>query len=307
MRKRISTLTAILVFACLCLKPTSAWAQAQITFNALNIALWPEYDQPTMLVIYKATLASNTSLPANLSIRIPAAAKVHVVAIGDSETTVSEVEYNRQVDGEWAKVNFIATAQLIQLEYYDPGLVKQGQARHFDYVWPGDYAVSNLTVTVQEPAGSSNMSTTPDLGPGEPSAEDGLIYHTGQLDPLTAGQNLKVTVDYQKTNDQLSVENLPVQPSQPITATTTGRNQLRTLLPWAIGVLGIGLIVGGGWWYWQSGHKETSLTHRKRTRGTHRSATEADPAGDVYCHQCGKRAAPADRFCRSCGTKLRVE
>ncbi|RMF50517.1 MAG: zinc-ribbon domain-containing protein, partial [Anaerolineae bacterium] len=24
-----------------------------------------------------------------------------------------------------------------------------------------------------------------------------------------------------------------------------------------------------------------------------------------YCPQCGKRAAPADRFCRTCGTKLR--
>ena len=26
---------------------------------------------------------------------------------------------------------------------------------------------------------------------------------------------------------------------------------------------------------------------------------------DIFCHRCGKRAASGDRFCRSCGTKLR--
>ncbi len=29
----------------------------------------------------------------------------------------------------------------VQIEYYDPGLQKNADQRHFEYTWPGDYAV----------------------------------------------------------------------------------------------------------------------------------------------------------------------
>jgi hypothetical protein len=28
---------------------------------------------------------------------------------------------------------------------------------------------------------------------------------------------------------------------------------------------------------------------------------------ELYCHECGTRAQTGDRFCRVCGSKLRVE
>ena len=48
-------------------------AQNDITFAGLEIDLWPEYDRPDMLVIYRITLDNSVKLPAQLTLRIPAA------------------------------------------------------------------------------------------------------------------------------------------------------------------------------------------------------------------------------------------
>jgi hypothetical protein len=109
----------------------------------------------------------------------------------------------------------------------------------------------------------------------------------------------------------LSATQLTVEPSQPLTADTSGRVRLENLLPWALALLGLVLIGGGGFWYWQAGRKETLSRSRIKSRGRRRPSDRAGAEeGEMaetgtYCHQCGKRAASNDRFCRSCGTRLR--
>lgn len=53
MRKWIALLALILVLAL----ASPAAAQNEVHISTLNIKLWPEYDQPTMLVIYDFKLA----------------------------------------------------------------------------------------------------------------------------------------------------------------------------------------------------------------------------------------------------------
>lgn len=49
-------------------------AQQGVTFESVQIDLWPEYDRPDMLVVYRFVLAADAQLPTELSLRIPAAA-----------------------------------------------------------------------------------------------------------------------------------------------------------------------------------------------------------------------------------------
>jgi hypothetical protein len=104
----------------------------------------------------------------------------------------------------------------------------------------------------------------------------------------------------------LSASTLKLQPSAPVTSVTPGQNSLMAALPWALGGLGVALIAGGGAWYYFSGRQNQGSQPRRRRRATAPVEVE-DDGGYIYCHQCGKRASPGDRFCRTCGTKLRVE
>jgi len=310
MRKLSYLLLVSLSFLFAVLPMMMARAQGEVKLSSLQVDLWPEYDKPTVLVIYHITLPASISLPVDLSLRIPAAAgEPSAVAVrqltAEGQPSLFTISYKRQVDGDWGVISLKATMPEVQLEYYDPGLVKQGEARQFEYRWPGDYAVDSLDVQVQQPVGASEMSISPASGAAT-TGNDGLMYYKKDVGALQAGQTFSLMVNYKKSGDELSAASLQVQPSAPVTSITPGQNALMTILPWALGAFGLVLIAGGGAWYYFSGRKKKEDgRHPHRRRSAAQAETEEE--GFIYCHQCGKRASPGDRFCRTCGTKLRVE
>jgi hypothetical protein len=312
--REMRKLYLILALVFLLLFAAPVRAQNIPKFNSMEVDLWPEYDRPGVLVIYRITLSADTSLPAELRIPIPSSAgEPSAVAAKQVDGTLINMAYTRQVVGQWSEIQFTAALPDIQIEYYDTRLMKQGQSRHFDYYWPGGFAVAALTIQVQQPVGSSGMRISPNLGAGQ-AGSDGLIYYTAQVGSLSSAQSFKITLDYQRSSDALSAESLPVNPTRPLTDATSGRIQLfsgtNTLLAvLGLVLIGVVLIAGGGYWYWQSGHgKEEPGMQQRRLRGNREEAAIENGTGEViYCHQCGNRAGPGDRYCRVCGVKLRVE
>ena len=119
-----------------------------------------------------------------------------------------------------------------------------------------------MVVQVQQPLNASNMSLPASFGTGV-AGQDGLLYYTGSIGDLPAGQSLEIPVAYQKPDDTLSVSNLEVSPSKPI--------QEKPPLPvWLVPTLlllvGFGLIGGGVWWYWSSGRSRSRQSEPARVR-----------------------------------------
>jgi hypothetical protein len=290
--------------------PSPVEAQGTVTFATLEIDLWPEYDRPEMLVIYRIELSSDVSIPVELSIRIPAAAgEPNAIAVRDLNGNLLNAPYERSVQGDWALITLTATTPSIQLEYYDPQLVKEGSQRNYEFFWMGDYNTESLIVQLQQPIDSSQVVISPVAG-SVALNPDGLSYHTIDLGTQSAGETVNVSISYSKDSDALTVERFPVQPSVPISDSTSGRSSAKDLLPWGLGLLALILVFGGVWWYWRLG-KEKPKT-RKRSRGRRPARIQRFPSGNgedmddaIYCHQCGKRARSGDRFCRACGTKLK--
>jgi hypothetical protein len=257
-----------------------------------------------MLVIYDITLSPEVRLPAELSLRIPAAAgKPHAVAAYQPDLT--NLNYEQQASGEWLRISFTATTPQLRLEYYDPNLIKEQSSRSFEYQWPGDYAVDSMVIRVQQPSGASDLAISPNMS-GDRTTFEGLVYYTYNFGSLPEGQPFNISVNYQKTNDELTVSSQPIQPSAPIDEATAGRTTtLMSVLPWILGSLGLLLIVGGGVWYWQSSREKARPMPGRRRRSSGRQDEALSEEGHIYCHECGKRAGPSDRFCRTCGTQLR--
>ncbi len=289
--------------------PLRARAQNPITFSSMFIEIWPEYDQPSVLVIYQITLDTATPLPANIAIRIPAAAgDPNAIAEQQANGSLFNItNTNRQVNGDWATINFTTTSSTFRLEYYDPGLTKDGNARHFEYTWPGDYAISQLTLQVQQPVGATDVVISPSLGAGA-AGNDNLIYYTQDVGAVNATQSIQLTIDYQKTSNALSVENVPLAPSSPVPQSSTSDLNISAWLPWILGILGASLIIGGIVWFWRTGRQRPARQPRRRRSKVDSIEPETDPSSEedaIYCSQCGKRASPGDQFCRSCGTAIR--
>lgn len=294
----------LILLALILIMPAAAAAQAEITIERMEVDLWPEYDRPDVLVIYHIFLPATTVFPAELSLRIPAAAgDPYNVAVRDTDGNLYVVDYTRQVEGEWARVTFTSERPEIQFEYYDPGLERTSGARSYVYRWPGDYAVTNLFIQVQQPVGAGEMQISPPLGAGL-AGTDGMVYYSSMEGTIPDGTPFEVSIQYQKADDSLSVQTLRVEPSGPISAQTAGRTNFSQYLPWVAGALGLILLGGGGLWFYQSRRQGQISPARRRHSAPARPDT-AQSDGDVYCHQCGRRAAAGDRFCRACGAELR--
>ncbi len=300
----------------------SVGAQTTDELSSVRVRLWPEYDEPTMLVIYDITLPAGTPLPAVLSIRIPrTAGDFHALASIEPDGSLFNLTVgSKVVSGDWIIIEFTATTLDSRLEFYDPALVKDGTSRHYEYRWPGDFNVKSLEIEVQQPVDATNMILSPGMGSGVLGG-DGLLYFGTEVGSLQKGQSFQQDIDYSKATETLSTEMLTIEPVGSFDSGLNSSGAFSSLLPWLLFIGGLLLLAGVGYWFWHMGRKSSTPVRRPQ-RGSRKasknkqagqeklsssqvSATEVDESA-VYCHQCGKRAMTGDRFCRICGSQLRT-
>ena len=280
--------------------PFVAPAQAAVVLDRLQVSLWPEYDRPGVLVIYRAVLPAEQALPVGLAFRIPAAAgEPSAVAYRQDDLNLISLPYQRQVVGDLALVTFTTGVREVQFEYYDPGLQVQGSDHRFVFTWPGDYTVGQFAVEVQQPVQATGITVNPALGSGT-LGTDGMTYFSATLGGLAAGQTQVVELSYDKTGSGLSFERL--QPVEPIErpASLGERLLVWPYWPWVLGALGVTLVAVAVAFFVR-GRRAESNARAGRLR--HRPSIEG--GARLFCHNCGARAEAQAVFCSMCGTKLR--
>lgn len=289
-----------LVFCLLLAIPLgSSMAQTQATaVEHLEVALWPEYDQASMLVIYRFQLAADLVPPITVSLPIPAEiGQPHAVAWRGESGELFDAPFQMTSDGMISIT--IPEGNYGQLEYYDV-LNYQDQLRSFKFEWPGTVELGGFSYEVQQPIGGSALSVMPapdSIGPGPL----GLMYAAAELGPQPLGTQLTIDVSYQKSSEALTLPSIQAQ-SDPLAATSTPAAVAGDLLPWILSGGGV-LLVGAGAFYYLRG-RTVSRPRRRRKPAVGEQATLE--LSTVYCHQCGSKAKVSDRFCRNCGTRLRT-
>ncbi len=304
---RLLFLISLLLVVAL-IMPEKALAQSSgIVLENVIIDVRPEFDQPSVLVMYIITLSGNVSLPADMRIRVPADAVLHAVAM-ENPTGLFNLDYETQAAGPWVEILFTAPVPNVRVEFYEPFDRKEGAEREYTLTWPGDYTVNDLLVQVQQPPTATGMSFVPPQT-GSSQAEDGLTYYGVPVGSVRAGTGFDLVMRYNKPDDTLTYPEQfqPAQPNQPVSDSTAGRVNMGQVLPWIIAGVGLALIGGGIFWYMMTGRAPARNTSKRRRHAASASAvsTPAPASGEsIFCTQCGKKANPGDAFCRSCGTRL---
>ena len=280
---------AITALSALAADPSGRSAtQESPRFASLVIEIWPEFDRRAALVILKGELAADVALPAAVSLRIPASSGgPSAAAFGTAARgQLFNLAYERTDAANFITLRFNAAQRFLHIEFYDP-LATGTPERRYTYVWPGDLAVDQLSVRVQEPAAASNVSVQPDLGTGF-AGPDGLVYRTAALGALKAGRQLPIDIRYTRTESRTSAEILNLKAPESASQATTDSDQ--AFPRWFLVLLLIAALVtvtgvASLWW---------------RRRG---KALSAGP-GSAFCPQCGGRLSSGSRFCATCGAPV---
>jgi hypothetical protein len=298
------------------------WAQPVVTAQSppgylknLQVELWPEYDRPETLIIYRGELESTTALPVPVTLRLPGYLEdFHVVA---TEQNGVLVEVERE-SIEWRKeddtrlLTFSTSAPGIHVEYYDPQiLTKQGQQRQlrFDFVSP--YAVETATFQIQEPVQTEAFSMTP---PPTSSftGNDGLKYNVVEIAGLAGGEVFSLSASYNRSTDELSAGRLQSGTAEhaPDLSTTTETPPADNLMLGYV-LIGVGVVLllsVGAYWWWSTRMKPAIAQSRPRARRSPAHPRRQHKPGPGKTTGQPQTSAPAElssNFCYRCGTPLR--
>lgn len=284
--------------------PSTAGAQGGTRLELINIELWSEYDQPSMLVISEFVVSQNTPLPAAVTLRFPREGHLIAVAV-ESEGGLFNTNFEGPVEqGNWQTVTLnVQSYDPHRIEYYQP-LERQDNQRGFKYQWFGDYYVKQFNLNVRIPADSTSIVTEPALSNIQASSDSLHLMGSISQSEMRMGKSFEFDLSYERSSDTLTIPGQnQVQPSEPIGPEMTGRVSVDRL-PWLIGGMGLAMIAIALWTYWRSAQSDGEESKPRRRRS---ARVQEAKDGQIYCHECGARAHPGDRFCRTCGSRLRIE
>lgn len=273
-----------------------------------DVQVWPEYDDPAVLVIATGSLVTDTVYPQRLRIPLPAGARVNAVAYPEASGNLLAVPWTTESTDAGQAVVFDLNQPRFVVEYYADILTPPpGRSFALDLAVP--YAARRASLALRQPARSSDLQTTPAMVAG--GIDDlGNPTYTLELGPLAAGQSVPLQVSYTKPDADPTVARSAAPP--PAADVDGGQNWL----PLIVGIAA-GLLVGAVILYLLMRRRRRGESRQTRRRDARkRGATpERSPApdrsaapaagADKFCVQCGQKFENSDRFCRNCGAVRR--
>ncbi|MCU0508218.1 MAG: zinc ribbon domain-containing protein [Anaerolineae bacterium] len=314
-----AALLALLVVAIVA--PAAVFAQAPAPIiESAELRLWPEYDDPGLLVIFSGDFAAGATTPLNVAFPIPAGARNIQATYQDAQGTL----INRPFEVVDGKLTYELPTGTFHTEHYvdrEPS----GDTRQIKYVFEAPYAMNALRVAVQQPARSTDFSLSPAADTTE-QGTDGLTYHVFTRQNLAAGEKLEIDVNYAKSDTSLSAPQLSVTDTDaaaaeaPLVATESSPTDW---LPWVLIGAGVALLVGI-LAYWLLSRRRPEPEPEPAARPVRQAPATQKPLPTVparpaqaqtppastakpaaFCHNCGNALKAEDKFCPQCGTPRR--
>lgn len=198
-RRLLWLLTTAAVCSVALAPPTAAVAAQAATFDTYRVSLWPEYDDPRLLVIEEPLLSASAVLPYRFSGAVPKDAQVNmacqIAASGQHECQ----PYERVDSGEGSLLGFTAPSRKqLYLEYYtDPLGGERPKDRRLDYVFTAPADIGTLQLEVKQPKDAAGFKLDP-APKGSRTDAEGFTWAQYSVADLKAGQSVAFKLAYSR-------------------------------------------------------------------------------------------------------------
>ncbi len=284
--------------------PAFTFAQTPERISQLDIAVWPEFDDPRVLVQYDGTLAAQDGYPREVSFLIPATAQLTATAYQDEQKQYLNTDPATVTDAgnNWKRVSFKTPKPNFHLEYYNDA-IKGAPDKTLDFAYSALLPADNVQVQIQQPLKSENFKTTPAAALISEGMH-GFKYHIFNYPGIAANQDLKLEIAYTKTDPKPSMQNVVPPETSNQTAPQTAPDdagapmnaQQLYLLVGAGIALALGLLA---LWMWYT-RRQPRLAYAGNASGGSGKRAERTTG---FCSQCGNGLHAGDNFCPKCGAK----
>ncbi len=302
-------LTPIVLF--LSIPFSHAIAQGPIELKSLTIKLWPEYDDPRLLVIIDGELTNPGS---EIRLPIPEGATLNAVASANSSGRLLKNDWHEEKAEDGGRLLvMIPENPLFRVEYYT-NFPSDGAKRTIKFELPAGYFNTEFaSIEILLPPSSSDITLSP---PADESGADGEEAHLfqrtlGEIKDAPIVQeityvNPENALTAPRPEPSAPTEQEPPAAPQPQASSPISKSSLN---PWILilGVAALLLIAGGVVGLWLTREKEPEETYaaptspKSKRKKSHIVSASTSKNLDRFCRQCGREFGPDDRFCRYCG------
>jgi hypothetical protein len=294
---------------------------ADLIMARLRLSIWPEYDDPRVLIMLRGEMTPRQAFPARITLPIPKGAEIigagmvseqnelllhpHQVLPGDTQDTL--------------QLNLPVPRFFVEF-YYNP-FTMSGSEKRFVYPAPTTYPIELFEVDIQQPLQATAFTLEP--APMERMTDNqGFTYHQFTYRDVGKGQSQTFTIAYTKTATTPSVSK---QQPTPQSAEKTRAGSDHTLVVLSIFAGAILLFAGCAWLIQRSQPQPMPITTvqtpsvsmsdtllellQENVQPQETETTGAPPTLPQtrvinFCANCGHKLLPDDRFCSRCGKPI---
>jgi hypothetical protein len=285
----LSFLAISLLFISMDKSPVLAQEENEVTgFNNVQLWIYPEYDDPRLLVMLEGQIAG-AEPPAAVRFLVPSKAEMYSAGSMDAQGQYSGGPPHREpslIPG-WDEISYEVTTNTFRVEYYDPIIVGQpDKTISYEFRWL--YPISKLEVIVQEPRRSSNFNVSP-VGNAfvDNQGFTSYMYNLSELEDMPP---LRFEISYYKSD---------TRPSLSINGNESSDSFLMVLI-----VVILGAAAVGGFFWIRKSRPRTREARRHLARNSPERRPKNHQSRTRFCSQCGQPIDVSHKFCTHCGAKL---
>ena len=276
-------------------------AQANgLHITRLQLSVWPEYDDPRVLVIMRGELAPGVPFPTQINLPVPPDAEI-IGAGMISELGELLLQPHRVVSGGTSPTLEITlpSRRFFAELYYDP-FETSGDTKRFSYTFRAPYPIGQLDVDVQQPYTASDFAVEPPAMTQESEGRD-TTYHRFAYRDVAPGQETSFVVSYVKADEQPSVPK--ADKPQADGAEHKGPQDRKVIYSAVLaGVVAAYVLAYLLWVAYR--RRRTGVTAAEPATlaiSAPPTPTPAAPATSNFCSQCGRALNTDYAFCPGCG------
>lgn len=276
-----------------------------LSIQTASLRLWPEYDDPGVLVLLSGEFDGTATFPQEVAFPVPDAARGIQATYNDPTGGLLNQAW-KLVNG---KITYTLPGASFHTEYYIDR-PPSGNQRTITYTFIAPYAIQALEVSVQQPARASGFTLTP-----QPESSfqgsDGFTYYIFNRTNVAADAKIDITIAYSKTDTAVSSPQLAIPNATAVPSTATPQPAAKGAGQWLPYLLiGLGLAgLAGAAIYWLLQRRPASPRKASPADAPKRPALRTPPSqtagAGAFCTECGRPLGPEDRFCAQCGKPRR--
>lgn len=286
--------------------PAMGESDETLTIKTMRVSLWPEYDDPRVLVMYQGEFYNEAIFPQPVAFPVPLGSEMNqVCALQPPDNSHLCQLYETLTESDSLSISYTLPIPTYYLEYYWDGITGQPEKSFaFQYVSP--YAIDTLEIEVQQPLKATGFELVPQYASAT-SDSQGLKYFHYVFKDVKPGQVINIDASYAKSDDEPSISGGQISEAG-------GSNGYI----W-IGIGAAIVAIAGGFILFRRKPVVTRAQSRRTAKleakraVAHRTQRPAAPVPSLpapgtkvlFCSQCGAKLTADAAFCHLCGAKTK--